>query len=185
MQKKLITIAIIVLLIAAIATAAIYINNQKKNKILEKPDIKTEIKTEKQTNTGAIPEEKKFMNYTGGSYCDTLSDKAKQKDCFDALGKAMNSTSTDACAGLPAEQDKMICQKAAFIKEITASGDFTGCNEITDETNKSVCISQVALNLAISKNDQKYCDKMAYPGDKKSCQDILKRINASSTPVSR
>ena len=168
-QKKFLIITITVLLLVAIAAAAIYVVKQKPNRAALKPEATITV------------EDKKFLNYTGGSGCDSLTDEAKKKECFSALNAAMNSTSADACAGLASEQDKLVCQKAVFIQEVAVSGDLTKCDEITDETNKTICISQASLSLAISKQDKKYCDNLTYPDDKAYCLKTLSAMNATGT----
>lgn len=169
MQKKFLIFVLVLLPLVIIGAIIIFTAKQKQNKTSVKPEIKTTV------------EEKKFLNHIEGGSCDSISDEIKKKECFDKLNKAMNTTSDNACDNLASEQDKMVCQRAAFISEAVKSGDLAKCDEISNENNKAICISQVSLNLAISKKDKKYCDYMIYPNDKIDCLKILDGMNAIST----
>lgn len=176
MRKKIIISAVILLFIIAVTAIATIYNLKQKQK-----NISTTQEQAAQSESEKIVEEKNFLNSTGSSSCDSAGDETKVKDCFNTLNSAMNSTSTNACEGLPNEQDKMICQKAVFIQDVAVSGELSKCDEITNEINKIICVSQASLSLAIAKNDKKYCDNMAYSDDKISCIKTLDDMNKVSS----
>lgn len=46
------------------------------------------------------------------------------------------------------------------VSEIIKTKDFTQCDKINDATNKTVCVNNIALNLAQEKQDVSYCQKI-------------------------
>ncbi|MDO8470262.1 MAG: hypothetical protein Q7S84_04605 [bacterium] len=86
---------------------------------------------------------------------------AQQEQTLDTAREAIVANDADKCAGLPTDQERMVCNAYLVMANAQAAGDVALCAEISDDYWTSACADQVIFYRAVAEQKPSLCDGMA------------------------
>ena len=86
--------------------------------------------------------------------------KAQREETLNTAREAIVANDADKCAGLPTDQERMVCNAYLVMAKAQAAGDAKLCAEISDDYWTSACADQVIFYRAVVEQKPLLCDGM-------------------------
>lgn len=146
---------------------------------------------------------KTALEKNDAAYCDKIKDSQYVSECKTivadqiALSAALAQLDSNLCSKLSTldkqnscksqieqnklsqvkqqESDSILAKETEMYNQMSAQNDYSKCEELTNLTLKSTCLTARDFYDAVTKKDVKLCDKLLNSADRNSCINMINK----------